>query len=111
MKLVDVGRVAAEAVNHDLELKKRVLFGVGELPAGVRFSHAELLPGQRVSAHSHESICELFYILSGRGSFIINGEAVTVREGCSIRIDAGEVHELVNDSNGALTMIYFGLKV
>ncbi|ATX82310.1 Cupin domain-containing protein [Mariprofundus ferrinatatus] len=111
MKVVETYSVATEGVSHDPDILKRVLLHESELPGSVRFSHATFTPGQKVAAHCHEDICEVFYILSGTCRFTVNGEAVDVREGSVIRIDAGEMHEVINVSNMDLTMIYFGLKV
>lgn len=110
MKVVNLEAVTAQAVAHDPQIMKRVLLHESEMPGSVRLSQAILTPGQQVSAHHHEHICEVFYILSGEGQFMVNGESVEVREGSTIRIDAGEVHEVINSSERDLSLLYFGLK-
>lgn len=109
MKVVNLETIEAEAVAHDPGIMKRVLLPESELPCSVRLSQATLIPGQQVSAHHHEHICEVFYILSGQGEFIVDGETVEVGEGSTIRIDAGEVHAVVNGSDNDLSLLYFGL--
>ncbi|NWF36090.1 cupin domain-containing protein [Mariprofundus sp. KV] len=109
MKVVNLEMVAVQAVAHDPEIKKRVLLHESELPCSVRLSQAILAPGQQVSAHHHEHICEVFYLLSGEGEFIVDGESVKVGEGSTIRIDAGEVHAVVNSSDKDMSLLYFGL--
>jgi len=109
MKVVNLEMVAVQAVAHDPEILKRVLLYESELPCSVRLWQATLTPGQQVSAHHHEHICEVFYLLSGEGEFIIDGETVEVGEGSTIRIDAGEVHAVVNSSDKDMSLLYFGL--
>jgi len=111
MKVTRLNDIETIGSAHDAAILRRILMHESETPASLRLSHATFAPGQRVEAHSHADICEVFYILSGEGRFIVKGANIEVEEGSCIRIDAGEVHEVINDGDDDLTMIYFGLMV
>ncbi|ATX79299.1 Mannose-6-phosphate isomerase, cupin superfamily [Mariprofundus aestuarium] len=110
MKIIETERVEPEGLSHDPNIMKRILFHEGELPGSVRFSHALFKPGQRASAHLHEDLHEIFYILVGSGTIVINGERHGIKGGSCIRIDPGEEHELINSGQEDLAVIYFGLE-
>lgn len=109
MKHVRLSDVACESVSHDADIMKQVLLGDGDLPASVRLSHALFKPGQKASEHLHANLVEVFYLLSGSGVVTINGKAHAVSEGSSIRIDAGERHEIINNGSDDLRVLYFAL--
>jgi len=109
MKKVQLHELTPEGVAHDPRIMKRILLHESELPCSVRLSHATLTPGQQVSPHSHEDLYEIFYVLSGCGKFVVNGETLEVSEGSTILIDPGEVHEVINCSERDMSLLYFGL--
>lgn len=110
VKLVKLNDVACEPVAHEPGIMKQVLLSEDELPASVRLSHATLKPGQKVKAHRHEALVEVFYLLSGTACFRVDGHAFMAQKGSVVRIDAGEEHSLVNSGSEDLHLLYFGLK-
>lgn len=110
MKLIRLDEAAPEGVSHDPAIIKRVLLHEDEMPYGVRLSHALFRPGQRVSPHSHPDLYEVFYIISGSGTLIVNGTEHAISAGSCFRIDPGEEHELVNAGESDMAVVYFGLK-
>jgi len=111
MQLTHLHQVKAEALSHDSDISKRILLNEADMPAAVRLSHAVLMPGQQASAHSHAGLAEVFYIISGSGDMIVDGERHSLHAGSAIRIDAGEVHALINTGEDELCVVYFGLNV
>lgn len=109
MKHIQLNDVAGEAVSHDADIVKRVLLSESELPGSVRLSHALFSPGQKTAAHNHENICEVFYVLSGRGLMTVNGVDYPLTQGSCLKIEAGELHELGNTGETDMAVIYFGL--
>ncbi|MDQ6998973.1 MAG: cupin domain-containing protein [Mariprofundus sp.] len=109
MKITHLDHCAEQGLSHDAEIVKKILFHENELPASVRLSHAVFKPGQKASAHSHDDLYEIFYVISGSGLFRINGDEYQVTTGSCMRIDPGELHEVINDSHDDMIMIYFGL--
>jgi mannose-6-phosphate isomerase-like protein (cupin superfamily) len=110
MKLVQLDEIAPQGVSHDPEIMKRVLLHEDEMPHGVRLSHALFRPGQRVSHHSHADLSEVFYVISGSGTLIVDGAEHAIAAGSSFRIDPGEEHALLNTGIDDMAVLYFGLK-
>lgn len=109
MKIVQVDDVVGEAVSHNLDIIKKVLLNEHELPCSIRLSHALLSPGQKASAHRHEGLCEVFYVLSGCGQMIVDNIDYPLEQGSCILVEAGELHELVNSGETEMAVLYFGL--
>ena len=61
------------------------------LGAGTVCARMVLQPGCEVGEHTHHGNYEVYYFLSGRGTYRSNGETTTV--------DAGTVLEFVRDEN------------
>ena len=111
MKIVQLDDLRPEGLAHDPDIIKRVLLREDELPASVRLSHAVFKPGQKASAHTHDDLIEVFYLLSGSAEVIVNGVAHALKQGGCLRVDAGETHELINAGVNDMAVIYFGLKI
>lgn len=109
MNITHLDQCEEQGLSHDTDIIKKVLFDEKELPDSVRLSHALFKPGQKASVHSHEDLYEVFYVLSGNGLFLINGNKYRVSVGNSIRIDPYEDHQVINDSQDDLMLLYFGL--
>ena len=109
MKITHIDQCTEQVLSHDADIVKKVLFHENELPGSVRLSHAVFKPGQKATAHSHDDLYEIFYLLSGTGLFLINGHEHRVNAGSAIRIDPHDLHEVINDSDDNLTLLYFGL--
>lgn len=110
MKLVHLNEINPQGLSHDADIMKRILLHESELPGSVRLSHAIFRPGQVASAHSHDGLHEVFYVLAGAGQMMIDGVAHALKQGSCIRIDPGEEHELSNTSEHDLMVLYFGLQ-
>jgi len=110
MRLVALQDIMPEGLSHDADIMKRVLIPESALPGSVRLSHAIFKAGQKASVHSHVDLVEVFYVTSGSGHICVDGTRHTLQQGSCIRIDPGELHELVNDGTDDLTVLYFGLK-
>lgn len=109
MKITHLDHCSAEGLSHDADIVKKILFHENELPSSVRLSHAIFKPGQKASAHSHDDLYEIFYVLSGEGLFLINGQSHRVNAGSAVRIDPHDLHEVINDGHDDLMLLYFGL--
>lgn len=53
------------AVSHQINLAKEVVFERGILPGVLQCATTTLHPGAKVFAHCHDSMAELFYVISG----------------------------------------------
>jgi len=109
MKLVLLDQIEKDSVGHAPGIIRQVLLGEDLLPGSVRLSHAIIHPGQAVEAHRHENLCEVFYLLSGTGLLIVDGNETRIGQGNCFMIEAGEEHALLNNGKDDMCLLYFGL--
>jgi len=84
---------------------------LGDLPHLTNFSQARFAPGQVAAAHTHQDMCEVFFVESGMGEIRIDGTAYPLVAGSCVAVEPGEVHEVVNSGPTELVLTYFGLRV
>ena len=72
---------------------------------GRLFSRITLNPGCSIGYHIHDKDAELFYILTGTGTYSDNGEIVTVHPGDVTICETGHGHSIANKGNEVLELI------
>ncbi len=60
-------------------------------------AHIELPPGKASRKHYHPKAEESYYILSGQGRLVIDGETHTLGSGYLVAIAPGTIHRIFND--------------
>jgi len=96
-------------VSHQPTISKKVLLEPGELPVLTNFSQAVFKPGDIAPSHHHGDMWEVFFVRSGGGVIRVDGlESPLVEDECWV-IEPGETHEIANDTEGDLVLLYFGL--
>ena len=58
-----------------------------------------LKPGCEIGKHQHVGDAETFYILSGHGKYLLDGEYVDVGPGDVLFCDDGEWHGMINETD------------
>ena len=58
-------------------------------------------------AHYHKVKTEFFYITSGEGSVVVEGEEIHLKKGISLIVKPGMLHEFINKSDVPLEAIMF----
>ena len=111
MKFVSIENLENEGVSHNREIKKKVMLKRGDLPHLTGFSRAVFIGGQTADAHSHNDMCEVFYVEEGEGLFRINEKEYQLKKGVCIAVEPGERHEIVNIGEADLVILYFGIMV
>ena len=111
MKITNLQNLAPQAVSHNPEITKKVMLSIGELPHLTNFSQASFAPGQISAAHSHQDMCEVFFVTAGTGIMTIGDRNLNLTPGVCVAVEVGEVHEIVNTGSEELILTYFGLKV
>lgn len=109
MKLVKTNELPEIGTNHDSEIKKKVFVGKDEVPKLMQFGSATFKPGQKVKAHKHDTMFEVFLIQKGKIDFVVDGEKITVSDGDCITVEAGEIHSQHNNYNEEVHWVYFGI--
>jgi len=97
-----------ERVNaNDLEYRKgdsgpKYLFRGPNIDWGlIRF-----LPGETLGLHMHEEVEETFYFTSGAGVMVVNDLNYDIQPGEGFRIEPGETHDIVNNTDQPLDGIF-----
>jgi len=97
-----------ERVNeHDLEYRKgksgpKYLFRGPNIDWGV----IRFLPGEELGRHKHEKVEETFYFTKGTPKMIVNDEEFRVKEGDAFRIEPGEAHNIINDTDDIVDAVF-----
>jgi quercetin dioxygenase-like cupin family protein len=66
----------------------------------------KLLPGQSLGHHYHNRVEETFYFTAGKPRIIVNGTEYRVAEGDAYRLEPGDKHDIINDTDQAMVAIF-----
>ncbi len=66
-----------------------------------------LEPGQEQKVHAHEKEDKVYYVLDGRGSFVVGDETAELRQGQIVMAPAGAPHGVKNSGDRRLTLLAF----
>lgn len=82
--------------------------GVKYLMRGPRVDWGIILirPGETLGGHYHEQVEETFYIVQGDGVMVVNGVEHAATPGDVFRMEPHDRHDIRNDSNAPLKMIF-----
>jgi len=64
------------------------------------------LPGQELGTHYHEKVEETFYFTRGTPLVIVNGQEHRVRVGDAFRMDPGDIHNIINDTDEPIDAVF-----
>jgi quercetin dioxygenase-like cupin family protein len=81
------------------------LLSKGEMSGVLSLGRTTLEPGASIGEHAHPDTEDLYLILEGRGTGILDGERFPVFEGDLFLVKAGGNHGLINDSDSPLTFL------
>ena len=110
MKKVVLSELPREGVSHDPQIRKQVMLRRGDVPHVTGFSCATLLPGQTAHAHQHDDMSEVFFVQAGEGLMTIQGAEHQLTPGACILVEPGELHEISNNGDAGLVLLYFGIE-
>ena len=109
MKLVNIHELPDLGVSHNAKIRKRVMLSDGEVGAITNYARAVFPPGEKVGAHQHDDIAEVFTVESGCGEIHIDDVAYVFSAGTTAVVEPGEVHEIINTGATDLVITYFGI--
>lgn len=109
MKIIKGSAIPWVGVNNAPEIKKQTFIGNEMIPKLMMFGKAIFKPGQKVGEHTHATMFEVYYILSGKASFTVNQEENIVEKDSCIVIEPGELHYQSNPFQEDVEWIYFGV--
>ena len=106
---INIADLPFSPINHGSVQKKVFVANDDNNTDLTQFAYSKFDQGSSCEEHSHPSMDEYFFILSGKGEYIIGNEAVMLIKGDFIKIPAGVRHKIDCDNNGVLEIIYFGI--
>jgi quercetin dioxygenase-like cupin family protein len=110
MKFSELSQLTSVPVRHNEAILKRMMLQPGDAQTIVQFSQALFPSGEGVAAHADASMHEVFYVLSGKAEFIVNGIRHTATEGGCLLAEAGDSHALRNIGDAPLLLLFFGVE-
>jgi len=72
-----------------------------------KIMRGRLIPGASIGLHTHETNCEVIYVLSGEGKVLFDGQLHPVSAGSCSYCPKGGSHSLIND--GGEDLIFFAV--
>lgn len=96
-------------VSHDPSLIKTLIVDDGVLPGIKGISRIVLPAGKNVEMHTHQHGYEVFYIIGGTATALVEQETLSLGPGHCLIVEPGEAHgfsEITEDTE----MLYFFLE-
>ena len=88
--------------------RKKVLLTEADLDsAGGLVQLIEIAPRTFVAEHYHEHCTEVFHVLEGQGSFVIDGRTVALDVGDTLTCQPREVHSTHNSGEAPFRYVVF----
>jgi mannose-6-phosphate isomerase-like protein (cupin superfamily) len=91
------------AVSPEPYADYRPVFETGRL----NVTHVRIHPGDTVPAHTHVDEDQVYFVVSGTGFVILDGEQTDVSAGSSVLIPLGTEHEITNTGSEPLDYVFF----
>jgi len=101
--------VIKEKVNHKNNVMKEVILQKGLVPNLLQFAKTKLSKGDKIEKHLHESMIEVFYVLTGELLVIEDEIKTKVFPGDTFVIYPRQNHSLVSVKDTEI--IYFGIEM
>ena len=108
IKFIKSEELLKEKVNHNINTFKSIIIQSGTVPNLLQFAKAKLNKEETIETHLHESMYEVFYVMSGELLVIENNKQTKVSTGDTFIVYPKQYHslEILKDSE----MIYFNLE-
>lgn len=100
----------AQAVSHNPAISKWTWLQQGDVAGITQFAQAVFPAGERAPGHVHPDMTEVFMVQAGMGVMQLSNQILFLHAGDCIVIEAGEWHELQNNSREPFVVTYFGVK-
>jgi mannose-6-phosphate isomerase-like protein (cupin superfamily) len=65
-----------------------------------------LKPGEKMGLHGHRAVIEDFFFIDGSPKIVVAGREERVKPGDVVRVEPGESHDIVNDSENFIKLVF-----
>lgn len=94
------------SLGPDVKIPGKVFGGACVGATGSEFSFQSFAPGSETGfLHRHKSHEELYFFLSGKGEFVVDGHVFPVTEGSVVRVAPDGVRSVRNNGGSPLVML------
>ena len=93
------------------ELLCRTVLNEGDSDVGIRFVHDDVMPpGASIGEHEHTDDEELYLVVSGHGTMIMDGVPTPMGPGDASLVKRGHTHALINGPDEPMRLIVVCVK-
>jgi quercetin dioxygenase-like cupin family protein len=71
-------------------------------------SVARLLPGQDVDHHDHNTMCEVYFLMRGKGQFRVNDQLIDAEQNTAMYFEPGVMRSVINNSDEEAWWLFVG---
>ena len=104
-KLNELGEYVLQ-LGPDVKIPGKVLGGAALQATGAEFSFQSFAPGTETGfLHTHKTHEELYFFLSGKGEFQVDGQIFPVAEGSVVRVAPAGLRSVRNKGTEPLVML------
>lgn len=104
-KLNEINEYVLE-LGHEMKIPGKVFGGSAVGATGGEFSFQSFAPGTETGfIHTHKTHEELYFFLSGKGEFQVDGEVFNVEEGSVVRVAPAGKRSVRNNGTEPLLML------
>ena len=104
-KLSELGDYVLE-LSPEVKIPGKVFGGAALQATGSEFSFQMFQPGTETGfLHTHKNHEELYFFLSGKGEFQVDGQVFPVEEGSVVRVSPDGKHSVRNNGTTPLVML------
>ena len=106
MRIVPNNKARSSFVSHDRHLRKKVFLSQNEVPGIRQWATSELPPSTRITEHTHQDTTEIFQILEGSMTAIVNKASHHLEKEDFLVIEAGDSHAFENTGENSCKFLY-----
>lgn len=104
-RLNELGEYVLE-LGPEMKIPGKVFGGAALKATGAEFSFQSFAPGTETGfLHTHKTHEELYFFLSGKGEFQVDGQIFPVAEGSVVRVAPAGLRSVRNNGNEPLVML------
>ncbi|OGV67214.1 MAG: hypothetical protein A3K19_26220 [Lentisphaerae bacterium RIFOXYB12_FULL_65_16] len=78
---------------------------------GITFMHDDVLdPGAVIGEHPHHDCEEIYFVVEGHGTMLLDRQSIPVGPGDVSLVESGHSHGIANSSDGPMRLVVVGVK-
>ncbi len=74
---------------------------------GARVQMVTMKPGDSIAGHYHKTAHEVYCVLQGQCTLVVDGQEIILRPGMLLSIEPGDIHQLHNHGGETFELLVF----